>query len=154
MRFLKPSTLVTAAFVLGLSSFPSFAGEDWIIKQSPHDVATTADRLVAVINKAGATVFARIDHQAGARKAGMDMAPATVVLFGNPKIGTPIMRANPQAAIDLPIKVLIWSVDGKTKIGALAPAALKARYKIEGVDGPFGKMNGALNKLMGVAIAK
>ncbi len=151
MRKLKLFTLVASILLLAASS--SFAGENWIIKQSPHDVATTADRLVAVINKAGATVFARIDHQAGAKKAGMEMAPATVVLFGNPKIGTPIMQANPQAAIDLPIKVLIWSVNGKTQIGALAPAALKARYKIVGVDGPFAKMRGALDKLIGVAIA-
>jgi uncharacterized protein (DUF302 family) len=147
-------TLILATSVIVLAASSAFAGEDWIIKQSPHDVSTTADRLVAVINKAGATVFARIDHQANAKKAGMEMAPATVVLFGNPKIGTPIMQANPQAAIDLPVKVLIWSVNGKTKIGALAPAALKARHAVEGADGSFKKMNGALNKLMGVAIAE
>ena len=145
-----PIVAATAAMLI-LSTLPSKAMDDWIIKQSPHDVATTADRLVAVIKKAGATVFARIDHQAGAMKAGMKMQPATVVLFGNPKIGTPIMKANPRAAIDLPIKVLIWSEDGKTQVGALAPSALKARYGIEGVEKPFAKMTGALNKLMSVA---
>ncbi len=142
---------LTAILATSFITPPTLAMDDWIIKQSPHDVTTTADRLVAVINKAGATVFARIDHQAGAAKAGMEMPAATVVLFGNPKIGTPIMLANPRAAIDLPIRVLIWSKDGKTQIGALAPAALKARYGIEGTEGPFKKMNGALNKLMGVA---
>ncbi len=148
--YLKKLSFATAAMLM-LTTLPSKAMDDWIIKQSPHDVATTADRLVAVIKKAGATVFARIDHQAGATKAGLEMQPATVVLFGNPKIGTPIMKANPRAAIDLPIKVLIWSEDGKTQIGALAPSALKARYSIEGVEKPFAKMTGALNKLMGVA---
>jgi len=150
----KLPALALAAAIATTVSMPAKALENWIIKQSPHDVATTADRLVAVINKAGATVFARIDHQANAKKAGMDMVPTIVVLFGNPKIGTPIMKANPQAAIDLPVKVLIWSDHGKTMIGALAPDALKARYAIEGTDGPFKKMNGALNKLMGVAIAE
>ena len=151
MQFIKLPVLVATAVMLIISTIPSKAMDEWIIKQSPHDVATTADRLVAVIKKAGATVFARIDHQAGAMKAGMEMQPATVVLFGNPKIGTPIMKANPRAAIDLPIRVLIWSEDGKTQIGALAPSALKVRYGIEGVEKPFAKMTGALNKLMGVA---
>ncbi len=140
--------------ILAITTVPLRAMEDWIIKKSPHDVTTTADRLVAVISKAGATLFARIDHQAGAEKAGLKMAPATVVIFGNPKMGTPIMNANPRAAIDLPVKVLIWTEDGNTMIGAVAPAALQARHNIDGVDGPFNKMNGALNKLMGVAIAE
>ncbi len=156
MNLTKLTAPIAFAAILATSVFatPSLAMDDWIVKQSPHDVSTTADRLVAVIKKAGATVFARIDHQAGAKKAGLEMQPATVVLFGNPKIGTPIMLANPRAAIDLPIRVLIWSKDGKTQIGALSPAAMKARYKIEGVEQPFAKMNGALNKLMGVAVGE
>lgn len=154
MRFKKLSIWAATTTMLVISAIPSKAMDDWIIKQSPHDVSTTADRLVAVINKAGATVFARIDHQAGAMKAGMKMPATTVVMFGNPKIGTPIMLANPRAAIDLPIKVLIWSENGKTQIGALAPSALKARYGIESTEKPFATMTGALNKLMGVAISK
>ncbi len=154
MCFIKIKTFGIFVAILAITTVPLRAMEDWIIKQSPHDVTTTADRLVAVINKAGATLFARIDHQAGAEKAGLKMAPATVVIFGNPKMGTPIINANPRAAIDLPVKVLIWVEDGKTLIGAVAPATLKNRHNIEGVDGPFKKMNGALNKLMGVAIAE
>ncbi len=151
MRLNKLPLLATAAAMLMISALPSNAMEDWIIKKSPDNVKTTTDRLVATIIKAGATVFARIDHQKGAMDAGLEMQPATVVLFGNPKLGTPIMKANPRAAIDLPIKVLIWSENGQTKLGALKPSALKARYAIEGVEKPFAKMNGALNKLMGAA---
>ena len=125
-----------------------------MVRQSPHDVATTADRLAAAVEKAGATVFARIDHQAGAQKVGMELQPATVLIFGNPKMGTPIIKANPRAGLDLPIRVLIWSEDGKTQIGALSPQALKARYAIEGVEKPFAAMDGALNKLIGVAVAE
>lgn len=154
MKFTKISALVAATTMLLLSAMPSMAMQDWIIKQSPYDVKTTSERLVAVIKKAGATLFAVIDHQEGAKKAGLEMNAATVVLFGNPKIGTPIMNANPRAALDLPIKVLIWNEDGKTMIGALSPAALKTRYAIEGAEKPFKMMNGALNKLIGVAIAK
>lgn len=154
MKLTKISTAAAAFAMLVMTSLPSLAMQDWIVKQSPHDVKTTTERLVAVIKKAGATLFAVIDHQEGAKKAGLEMNEATVVLFGNPKIGTPIMNANPRAALDLPIKVLIWSEGGKTMIGALSPAALKTRYAIEGAEIPFKKMTGALNKLMGVAIAK
>ena len=144
-------TFAAAVSLLLISAIPSNAMDEWIIKQSPDDVKTTTDRLVAVIAKASITLFARIDHQKGAKDAGLEMQPTTVVLFGNPKLGTPIMKANPRAAIDLPIKVLIWRENGKTQIGALAPSAFKARYGIEGVEKPFAKMNGALNKLMSVA---
>ncbi len=154
MKLPKISTAAAALVILLISAMPSMAMQDWIIKQSPHDVKTTTQRLVAVIEKAGATLFAVIDHQEGAKKAGLEMNEATVVLFGNPKIGTPIMNANPRAALDLPIKVLIWSEDNKTMIGALSPASLKTRYGIEGTEKPFKMMTGALNKLIGVAIAE
>ena len=147
----KLLTIAAAATMVVISALPSSAMDEWIIKQSPDDVNTTTDRLIAVIIKAGATVFARINHQKGAIEAGLEMQPATVVLFGNPKLGTPIMNANPRAAIDLPIKILIWSENGKTQIGALAPSALKARYSIEGVEKPFAKMGGALNKFISAA---
>jgi len=67
----------------------------------------TVDRLTAAIAKAGMTVFARIDHAAGARSVGMDMPPAEVLIYGNPKGGTPIMLAAPLTALDLPLRVLV-----------------------------------------------
>ena len=67
----------------------------------------TIDRLVATIEKAGMTVFARIDHAAGAKEVGMTMPPTVVLLYGNPKGGTPIMLASPLAALDLPLRVLV-----------------------------------------------
>jgi uncharacterized protein (DUF302 family) len=67
----------------------------------------TVDRLIAAIEKAGMTVFARIDHEAGAKGAGMTMPPTVVLLYGNPRGGTPIMLASPLAALDLPLRVLV-----------------------------------------------
>ncbi|MGD0429805.1 MAG: DUF302 domain-containing protein [Acetobacteraceae bacterium] len=67
----------------------------------------TLDRLIATIEKAGMTVFARIDHAAGAKDAGMTMPPTVVLIYGNPKGGTPIMLASPLAALDLPLRVLV-----------------------------------------------
>jgi uncharacterized protein (DUF302 family) len=68
---------------------------------------STIDRLVAAIEKAGMSVFARIDHAAGAKEVGMTMPPTVVLLYGNPKGGTPIMLASPVAALDLPLRVLV-----------------------------------------------
>lgn len=81
---------------------------------SATDFATTMDRLVAVIDEAGMTVFARIDHAAAARAAGLTMPPTVVLLYGNPRGGTPIMLAAPRAALELPLRVLLREgSDGK-----------------------------------------
>ena len=79
--------------------------------------APTLDRLVRAIETAGMTVFARIDHAAGAREVGMAMPPTVVLIYGNPRGGTPIMLAAPQAALDLPLRVLVREdADGRTRV--------------------------------------
>ncbi|MEO1066937.1 MAG: DUF302 domain-containing protein [Pseudomonadota bacterium] len=139
-----------------ITSFLFFASSataaDWIVKESPHSVEKTVAQLTAVIEKAGATVFATVDHAGGASKVGLELAPSTLVIFGNPKIGTPIMQNAIRAGLDLPIRVLVFEEDRQTKVGYLDPAALKARYAIDGADEPFKKMTGALNKLTDAAI--
>ncbi len=83
----------------------------------------TLERLVAAIAKAGLVLFSRIDHQAGAREAGLEMPPTTVLTYGHAKGGTPIMLAAPSAALDLPLRVLVrLREDGATVI-AFHPAA-------------------------------
>lgn len=74
---------------------------------SETDFETTLRRLVEVIEHEGLTVFARIDHAAGAREAGLQMPPTVLLLYGNAKGGTPIMVAAPRAALDLPLRVLL-----------------------------------------------
>ncbi len=144
--------IILISLGLGLTSAAN-AEPQWLVKESPNSVTQTADKLEAAVKKAGATVFARIDHQAGAIKIGEKLEATTVVIFGNPKLGTPIIRANRRAGIDLPIRVLIWQEGDKTFIGTMTPEELKTRYEIKGVDGVFNKMGGALAKLMGAAIA-
>lgn len=148
MRFLS-FIIVLVAFVL-----PAQAEDDWVTKQSPSDVAMTADKLVAAVEEAGAIVVARVDHAANAQKADMELEPTTLVIFGNPKIGTPIIAANRKAALDLPVKVLIWQQDGATMVGYLDPESLKARHGVEGADESFKMMAGALDKLTDAAIAE
>jgi len=88
----------------------------------------TLERVIAAIAQAGLILFSRIDHQAGARDAGLDMPPATVLTYGHPKGGTPIMVAAPLAALDLPLRVLIRARDdGQTAIAFHPIAALLRR---------------------------
>ena len=137
---------ILGAIAMAFSTATSFAQDGWIIKDSANSVSVTADRLVAIIEKAPPKLFARIDHAAGAKNAGLELDEATMIMFGAPAIGTPIMQQNIKAGLDLPIRVLIWDEGGQTKIGYLDPQALKARYEIEGADKAFAGMAGALDK--------
>lgn len=136
---------------ISLAILGTAMADNWIIKDSASDVATTADKLVAAVEGAGAKVFARVDHAAGAASIDAELAPMILVMFGNPKLGTPILQAAPQAGLDLPIRVLIWDDNGATKIGYLDPADFKARYDVEGADKSFEMMTGALGKLTDAA---
>jgi uncharacterized protein (DUF302 family) len=80
---------------------------DTVEHVSAVDFAQTLERLITAIEAAGMTVFSRLDHAAGAREVGLQMPPTTVLVYGNPKGGTPIMLAAPQAALDLPLRVLV-----------------------------------------------
>lgn len=144
--FKKAKTLVAAA-AIGIAATGAAFADDWIIKDSASDVVKTADKLIAVIEKAGATVIARVDHAASAKSIDAELDPMTLVIFGNPAIGTPILQAEPKAGLDLPVRVLIWEKDGATKIGYLEPEELKDRYDVEGADKSFEMMTDALKKL-------
>ncbi|WP_368744659.1 DUF302 domain-containing protein [Desertibaculum subflavum] len=88
---------------------PAMADERGMIaRPSKHSVPVTLDRLTEVLQSKGITVFARIDHSGEAAKAGLSMPPTQLLIFGNPKAGTPLMVAAPSLAIDLPLKVLAW----------------------------------------------
>lgn len=87
------------------------AGDGLISVKSSYDVKATADRLENILKQKGMTVFIRINHAAGARKAGQDLRPTELVVFGNPTIGTALMQCNRSVAIDLPQKALIWQDD-------------------------------------------
>lgn len=150
------SRLLPALFV-GVALFlsnPANAQDDWVVKSSPHSVPDTVANLTAAIEGAGAKVAAVVDHSAAAQSADLELAPTTVVIFGNPKLGTPLMIANRQAAIDLPIKVLIWQEGDSTMIGYLAPEALAARHGIDADHKSIQMMKGALGKLTDAAAAQ
>jgi uncharacterized protein (DUF302 family) len=96
---------------------------------SPHAFDGTTARVVRVLEHAGMTIFARIDQQSAAEAAGVAMRPMMLVLFGNPKAGTPLMQAHPTLAIDLPLKALIWEdAHGQVWASTNSPEYLQRRH--------------------------
>jgi uncharacterized protein (DUF302 family) len=96
---------------------------------SSHSVAATIDRLESLARARGLTIFARIDFSGDAARAGLAMRPAQMLLFGNPRAGTPLIVAAPRSALDLPLKALAWEDDdGHVRISYNTPASLAARH--------------------------
>lgn len=110
--------IIFLAMALGLvaPSLGLHAKETGLVtRPSAHGTRATLDRFTAAVHEAGWAVFTEVDHAAAARDVGMTLRARTVVLFGNPRAGTPGMAANPTLAIDLPMRVLVWDDDqGRT----------------------------------------
>jgi len=100
-----------------------------ISKPSNHSVAETVERLKGILQEKGITLFVLIDHSGEAEKVGMKMPPTKLLVFGNPKAGTPLMLAAPSSAIDLPLKILVWEdQQGKVWVSFNRPAYLQQRH--------------------------
>jgi uncharacterized protein (DUF302 family) len=101
-----------------------------VTKLSPGSVHDTAAKLTAMVSAKGMKLFAVIDQAAEARQVGLTLRETMLVIFGSPKAGTPVMAASPLAALDLPLKVLIWANEGQTKVSYYVPAALAASHHL------------------------
>jgi uncharacterized protein (DUF302 family) len=147
------AVVAIAGFVSGIGLGGNRAAADSLVAvESRFPVKETMDRLSAELDKRGIKVAARIDHAAGAKAVGMELPPTEVLMFGNPKLGTPLMLSNPAAGIDLPMKVLAWQdKTGKVWVGYNAPEALAARHAIKDRDEVVGAMAGALGGLVKAA---
>src|SRR5260370_38902185 len=93
--------------------------------KSAHGVPATVDRVIAALGRRGITVFARIDHAAGARKAGLELADEELVIFGDPRAGTALMQADSTVRYELPLRLLTWDAGGPTMIGYRPPTELR-----------------------------
>ena len=113
-----------------ISGTPPSAG-DVVTRPSPFSVEETLKRLQEVIHSRNLTLFAHIDHSGEARRVGLTMQEAHVLIFGNPKGGTPLMIASPLLALDLPLKVLVWQgEDDRVWVSSTSAAYLRVRYSI------------------------
>ncbi|WP_339930463.1 DUF302 domain-containing protein [uncultured Brevundimonas sp.] len=144
-----PPEAATASTTVAAPAIPE--ADAWVEKTSPDPVADTVARLTAAIESSGASVVAVVDHRANAAKAGLDLPETTVVMFGNPAVGTPLMLANRRAALDLPLEILVWRDGETTRIGYLPAPALAERHGIAPSHPSIAAMTAALNKLTDAA---
>ncbi|MGR5134099.1 DUF302 domain-containing protein [Vibrio alfacsensis] len=144
--------VITTGAAVVLVSFSVLAQESLIRVASQHSVQDSADKLVSIAQEKGLNVFARINHQENADKADMLLRPTEVIVFGNPKVGTPLMLCSQEVAIDLPQKVLVYEdPQGKTWLVYNNPVYLKQRHNIEGCDEVLAKVSGVLGQLTNAA---
>ncbi len=122
---MKRRILIVLSAAVWLAASPPPAMAEILRTQSARPVAQTVDRLVKAISARDLRIFARIDHGAGAKKAGMKLRPMVLVLFGNPKIGTPLLQASPTMGLDLPLKILVWEdKQGRVWVGYTPPRSM------------------------------
>jgi len=141
-------------FAAVLAGAAAPAAADIIEKTSPHSVSDTANRLESAVESAGATVFARVDHAAGAEGVGETLQPNVMVMFGNPRLGTPALQAAPRAGLDLPLRVVIFEdADGTVTLAYHDPADLAEDHGIPADAPVLEQMRGALSNLTEAAVA-
>lgn len=135
---------------LSSGSLPAvFAAEEHLVtKRSNHSVAQTLDRLSDGLKSRGIAIVARVDHAAAAEKAGLSLKPTQVLIFGNPKLGTPLMQSNRKVGLELPMKILAWEDDnGQVWVAYAKPQFLQSTFAVTGRDAVFQQMTNALNAL-------
>ena len=121
------------------------AADGLITIKSAHDVKETTNRLVSILKERGMTVFIKIDHAEGAKKAGKDLRPTQLVIFGNPEMGTLLMQCQQSIAIDLPQKALIWEDEaGQVWLSYNNPKYLETRHTIKDCSEVTDKIGKAL----------
>jgi uncharacterized protein (DUF302 family) len=155
VRLLKESKFLALTAVIWLWGVQAMAADGLTTIPSSYGQKDTTDRLEAEIKARGMTVFARIDHAAGAAEVGLSLRPTEVLIFGNAKGGTPLMQANQTIGIDLPLKVLVWQdAPGKTWISYNDPSWLAKRHGLGPEVAPtVNAMAAALSAIAGKAAA-
>jgi len=136
-------------------SIPVMAAEGMINVASDYNVKETADRLENILAEKGMTIFKRINHSKGAANVGIKMPETELFIFGNPKVGSPLMQCQQSVAIDLPQKALVWADDqGKVWISYNDPRYLKKRHNISGCEETIAKIEKALSGITNTASRK
>ncbi len=147
-------TLAALLFILSAADVQA-KSEGVVIKKSAYSVSETIDRLVAIFKEKGITVFARVNHAAGAEKIDKKLAPAELVIFGNPKIGTPLMQSNIISGIDLPLKAMAYqNASGTVELVYSHPGFLARRHDIKDRDALVKQMSKILTNLTDAATKK
>lgn len=150
MRCIRPFVIA----VLLAASTLAAAADGLIAVKSPYGAKETMDRLEAVLKEKGQTIFARVDHAAGAAKVGQQLRPTEVLIFGNPQGGTPFMVCNQTVGVDLPQKALVWEDgSGQVWLGYNDPTYLATRHGVPECP-VVGNLKPALAGFAQAAVAK
>lgn len=148
----KPGTLLLAVL---LFSSPLYAGDNYVSKKSSNSVTISMDRLENALKQRGVGILARVDHAGAAQKADMTLRPTQVLIFGNPKLGTPLMQSNQQIGLDLPLKVLAWEDSkGQTWLTYEKPDEMAERHGAKEPAEILKKMAGVLDAVTNEAAGK
>ncbi len=152
MMFKKIVFVFVVLFVS--TSYADKVTEQYIQKKSSYSVSETIDRLENALKSKSITVFARVDHAAGAASVGEQLADSQLLIFGNPKLGTPLMQEQPLMGLDLPMKALAWKdAKGQVWLSYLKPSVLQKRHELKN-SAVIEKMTGALDGLTSKAAGK
>jgi uncharacterized protein (DUF302 family) len=116
-----------------MSTAPGLEEKAIVTKVAPRSVADTVTLLTEIVRTKGMKLFAVIDQRAEAEEVGLELRDTTLVIFGSPVAGTPVMVASPLAALDLPLKVLVWDEGSGTKVSYYDPGALAVRHNLSAV---------------------
>jgi uncharacterized protein (DUF302 family) len=116
-------------------------------------VTDTVDRLVTALGARGTRVFARIDHAAAAREAGLELADEQLLVFGDPRVGTFLMQEEASVGYELPLRLLVWDDGGATRIGWRPPTELAGEYGLSAQAEVLERMEGLLEQLVAEATA-
>jgi uncharacterized protein (DUF302 family) len=122
-----------------------------IVKRSTSGYRETVNRLSEAIERRGLTVFGRVDHAAAARESGLELADEEVVMFGNPRAGTPLMQSDPRIGIELPLRILVWADAEGVLLGYRDPRELAADYDVAQDESTLEQMATLLAELSGEA---
>lgn len=134
---------------------PAYAADTLVTRTSFHSVSVTADRFAAALKEKNITLVARVNHAGAAAKAGMELRPTELLIFGNPRLGTPLMQSNQTAGLDLPLKALVWQdAKGAVHIGYASPDTIVARHGIADRAEVVKKMSAALEGLTAAAAGR
>ena len=147
-------TIATLFILLNLiANTANATNVNGIIKiKSTHSVAETINKLEAVLTKKGMTIFKRVNHTAGAEKAGLQLRPTELLIFGNPKVGTPLMLCSQTAALDLPQKALAYEdKNGQVWLAYNDPVYMAKRHNTKDCDAAVQKVTNALAKFTRIA---
>ena len=122
-----------------------------IVRTSSRSYPETRNALVQAIEGHSLTMFARIDHAAGAREVGMELADEEVLLFGSPRGGTPLMQSDSKIGIELPLRILLWREGERVMLGYKDPRELGAIYEVKEHVAVLEQLAGLLEQLVGEA---